>query len=389
MRRRHSYSLSIFTPALFTGALAVQSLLGCGPAPAGISTDSPGSSGSADPGSAGNNALPEAGQVDAGEANAGADSGHAQGGALHSGGASGSAGKSSTTGGGGLAENGGTSSDAGGMAQAGDDGEGVVIAASCAFHTDAMVGAGGSGGAAGAPGSGGAGGVTATITVQVSPFVGNYLADATGRTLYTYGADLPGDCKTPPTSLCVADCPLSWPIFPAGARVLAAGLDDAAFGAIHRDDGSWQTTYYGWPLYYYKSDLLLGQVTGHGKGKTWHVAQQRPPAVVILKFGTTKYLADVAGHTLYVSAADVVGGANADPVSSCAGTCLDTFEPFHEKNFSVVTSLLIADFASFARKGKGGLQVSYKGQPLYRAATDLKAGDMNGTSVTGFTPAQP
>jgi predicted lipoprotein with Yx(FWY)xxD motif len=182
---------------------------------------------------------------------------------------------------------------------------------------------------------------------------------------------------------------ISWPIFPAGARVLAPGLDDSAFGAIQRSDGTWQTTYFGWPLYYYKTDLLLGQVAGQGKAKTWHIVEKKLPAVFIMKPGNLKYLGDVGGHTLYVSAEDQVGTATSDPVSNCTGSCLSTFEPFHEKNFSVVTSLLIADFSSFARPGTSVVQVAYKGMPLYRAITDLKSGDMNGTSVTGFTAAVP
>ena len=132
----------------------------------------------------------------------------------------------------------------------------------CTFHTDAV----------GDPGAGGAP-PAANVVVQTNAFVGSYLTDAAGRTLYTYGVDLPGDCKTPPQSLCVADCLVSWPLFDAGARVLGAGLDDAAFGTIERGDGVWQTTYHGWPLYYYKTDLTLGQLTGQGKGKTWHVAE--------------------------------------------------------------------------------------------------------------------
>jgi predicted lipoprotein with Yx(FWY)xxD motif len=181
---------------------------------------------------------------------------------------------------------------------------------------------------------------------------------------------------------------LSWPLFPAGDRVLPTSLDDGAFGAILRADGAWQTTYHGWPLYYYKSDLTLGQVAGQGKGKTWHIAQQKPPAVVIMKPGTVKYLGDAAGHTLYVSSADQVGvSGTADPVSACSGSCLSTFEPFHETNYSVVTSLLPSDFGAFVTGG--ALQVSYKGMPLYRAATDLKSGDMTGTAVAGFSAALP
>jgi predicted lipoprotein with Yx(FWY)xxD motif len=108
-----------------------------------------------------------------------------------------------------------------------------------------------------------------------------------------------------------------------------------------------------------------------------------------MKPGSFRYLSDASGHTLYVSSADQAGTASSDPVSNCTGSCLSTFEPFHEQNFSVVTSLLIADFGSFVRPGKGTIHVAYKGMPLYRAVTDLKSGDMNGTSVSGFTAALP
>ena len=267
----------------------------------------------------------------------------------------------------------------GGAAGAGDPEE-PMLAQSCLYHTaPPMDEAGGAGGAAPGP----------NIVSQPSPFVGLYLTDGAGRTLYTYGADLAGDCHTPPKSTCVADCLVSWPIFEAGARVLGAGLDDANFGSIQREDGLWQTTYRGWPLYYYKTDLTLGQMAGQGKGKIWHVAEVVLPSVTIMKAGTLKYLADIDGHTLYVSAADQVGTLLDDPISNCSGTCLDTFEPFHEKNFSTVTILEPLDFTVFVRHGAGGLQLSYKGQPLYRAATDVKSGDMTGTATTGFTAAIP
>jgi predicted lipoprotein with Yx(FWY)xxD motif len=267
----------------------------------------------------------------------------------------------------------------GGAGGAGEEpDQGVHIGHACMFHTEAPAGEGGAGGAP-----------PSDVVMQPSAFVGNYLADSAGRTLYTYGADLPGDCQTPPKSTCVADCLVSWPIFDAGDRVLGTGLDDAAFGSIQREDGLWQTTYRGWPLYYYKTDLTLGQMAGQGKGKIWHVAEVMLPTVTIMKAGTLKYLADIDGHTLYVSAADQAGTAVDDPLSNCSGSCLHTFEPFHEKNFSVVTILEPLDFTVFARHGAGGLQLSYKGMPLYRAATDVKSGDMTGTAIEGFTAAIP
>lgn len=267
----------------------------------------------------------------------------------------------------------------GGAGGAGEEpDQGVHIGRACTFHTEAPVGEDGAGGAP-----------PNDVALQPNAFVGSYLTDGAGRTLYTYGADLPGDCHTPPKSTCVADCLVSWPIFEAGDRVLGAGLDDAAFGSVQREDGLWQSTYHGWPLYYYKTDLTLGQMAGQGKGKIWHVAEVVLPTVTIMKAGTLKYLADIDGHTLYVSAADQAGTLVDDPISNCAGDCLDVFEPFREKNLSVVTSLEPLDFTTFVRHGAGGLQLSYKGQPLYRAATDVKSGDMTGTAIQGFTAAIP
>ena len=385
MSRKNTHYLPFLGPSLLTALLAASQLPACSDTPVGLPGAAAGAAGQIAQGGA----APAAGgsteiAAAAGDAAGGAETtvpepeaGAPNGGASESGGGGG--GGAPVASGGALVAFGGDAgvlADAGTTGQAGAGSDGVVIARACVFHNDASVAMGGSGG------------VATTVTLQVSPFVGNYLADSTGRTLYTYGADLPGDCQVPPQSNCVTDCLLTWPIFPAGARVLPAGLNDSAFGAIHRPDGGWQTTYYGWPLYYYKTDLLLGQVAGQGKGKTWHVAQQKPPGVVIMKAGTVKYLADAEGHTLYISAADQLGTESSDPVSNCSGNCLDTFEPFHQKNFSVVTSLLISDFAPFVRRN-GSLQVAYRGMPLYRAATDLKSGDTTGTAVTGFTQALP
>jgi predicted lipoprotein with Yx(FWY)xxD motif len=253
---------------------------------------------------------------------------------------------------------------------------------SCVFHTAAPETD---------PAEGGAGPASpaANILVAQSPFIGAYLTDAAGRTLYTFGSDLPGDCETAPVSRCVTlDCLDSWPIFSGGDRVLGPGLDDAAFGTVTHSNGTPQVTYHGWPLYYYKLDLSLGQLTGQGKAKTWHVAEVSPPSVVIMKSGTVKYLADGAGRTLYVSANDTVGSL-LDPISRCQGACLEEFTPFRDNRLSVVSSLEPQDFSTFLRLGGGGLQLAYKGLPLYLATADAHAGDMHGTETAGFSAALP
>jgi predicted lipoprotein with Yx(FWY)xxD motif len=283
------------------------------------------------------------------------------------------------------AASGGTSAlpEGGGGAAPANGGEGgeAMLPQACVFHSE---GAGsaetGEGGAAPVP----------TVTMQTSPFVGTYLADGAGRTLFTYGNDLPGDCRADnlPQSRCEADCLIAWPIFDAGERVLGPGLSDTGFGSIQRGDGTWQTTYFGWPLYYYKTDLTLGQMGGQGKGKTWHVAETTPASIVIMKEGAVKYLADGAGYTLYVSAADSPGIGNTDPVSACSGECLQTFQRFHQKNPSLVPSLEQADFSVFVT-APAELQLAFKGRPLYRARSDDRAGDTSGIASAGFTVAIP
>ena len=51
-------------------------------------------------------------------------------------------------------------------------------------------------------------------------------------------------------------------------------------GTITRDDGTTQTTYKGYPLYYWQNDKKRGDVTGQDVGKVWYVIDPAkfPPA---------------------------------------------------------------------------------------------------------------
>jgi predicted lipoprotein with Yx(FWY)xxD motif len=402
-----SFESRVLAPhaSLFAGIGGVVALFGaCMSDPAGISSDDAGggqhghtggastggagqsgSAGSDDHGGAGSDAAGNGGENTGTGGSGASNTGGNDTGGNENGGTSGSGGANSTGGMGGDDSNGGS---AGSDAGAGGSDDGTVE--SCVFHSAPVpnaAGTGGAGGMAGA-GGGGAGGASSDVTIRTSPFVGSYLADAAGRTLYFYGSDLTGDCSNPPVSRCTADCPATWPPFNAGARALPPELDDAAFGTIQRSDGTYQTTYYGWPLYYYKDDVAPASLAGQGKAKTWHVAEVKLPSVVIMREGTTRYLADTAGHTLYVSSADQVGNDMLEPESRCTGSCLMTFKPFSARNLAVVQSLEQDDFWSFVNPD-GSLQLGYKGAPLYRARNDHKAGDMTGTATAGFTAAVP
>lgn len=258
-----------------------------------------------------------------------------------------------------------------------DEAVGVVVG-------EGGAGAGGSGGQA-AAGAAGEGGATAAPTIGkgTSRLVGDYLTDAAGRALYVFGADLAGDCRAVPVSTCFDDCLLSWPIFHAASLELAPELDAAAFGSILREDGLPQTTYYGWPLYYYENDVSPGDITGHGAG-VWGLARVILPNVVVRRVGSDRLLADGAGRTLYAFSSDTKGTGTSPPVSVCTGDCLEAHPSFSPGYVGAISTLEPRDFSSFVR-GDGVTQVAYKGAPLYYSLLDDRPGAVNGTEDAGFT----
>jgi predicted lipoprotein with Yx(FWY)xxD motif len=101
------------------------------------------------------------------------------------------------------------------------------------------------------------------VTTKTDSKLGQYLADAKGMTLYTYGADTTG------VSNCSGSCLAEWPIY--SAQNAPATLP-ANVTVITRSDGSKQYAYKGMPLYYFTGDTSAGQVTGDGVNN-FHVAK--------------------------------------------------------------------------------------------------------------------
>jgi predicted lipoprotein with Yx(FWY)xxD motif len=273
---------------------------------------------------------------------------------------------------------GGTGGESGGSA-----GSGGGPLTQCIFHSAPAPQSGGEGGAPAAPGG---------VEVATNAFLGPYLTDLAGITLYIYGADVPGDCNNPPVSNCWADCAIAWPIFDAKERTLDETLDDGVFGTLDRGDGTFQTTYYGWPLYYYKSDTAPNTINGQGKGKTWFTAEVSLPNLMIMRGpvsgGGIKYLSDDRGYTLYSLPGDSVGSGGSDPVSSCTGTCSDSFKPFAPGDVFPVTPLEPRDITLFLRDD-GELQTAFKGAPLYYSTADVRPGQQNGLSLLGGALVTP
>jgi predicted lipoprotein with Yx(FWY)xxD motif len=86
------------------------------------------------------------------------------------------------------------------------------------------------------------------------------LADASGRTLYTFDKDGAN------TSVCNGDCAVMWPPFVAAAGTTAKG----DYALVARSDGAQQWSYKSKPLYYFSGDTQPGEAKGDGMGGAWH-----------------------------------------------------------------------------------------------------------------------
>ena len=270
----------------------------------------------------------------------------------------------------------------GGSETSGSGGTGgtMLPVGDCVYHTEPAE-------PQAAGGQGGAG--SEDIHIERSNVVGDYLVDAAGIALYIYGADYPGDCNNPPITNCYDDCVLSWPIFDAGARSLGEGLADEAFGSFTREDGIQQSTYLGWPLYYYKSDFEPGDLMGHGRGRIWFAAETKLPNIMVMRAseanGGIRYLANERGFTLYAYAADQVGTSDTAPASICTDSCLDDFAPLVLESLRPASPVEPAEVTVFVRSDSGQVQVAYRGWPLYTSRLDTRSGDLNASERTDWS----
>lgn len=97
--------------------------------------------------------------------------------------------------------------------------------------------------------------------------IGNYLADKNGMTLYWFKNDSVGK------SACMGGCVARWPVYfheTVGTEGMAM-LMGSDFGMITREDGAKQTTFRGYPLYYFADDKAAGDTKGAGLNGVWFV----------------------------------------------------------------------------------------------------------------------
>jgi predicted lipoprotein with Yx(FWY)xxD motif len=104
-----------------------------------------------------------------------------------------------------------------------------------------------------------------TVKIASKAGVGNYLVDGRGMTLYYTISDRPNYTNLPDEML------TSWFVFYVTGIVVLPDLKVSDFGTYMRDSNIRQTTYKGYPLYYFYQDKIAGDTFGNKQGSVWFV----------------------------------------------------------------------------------------------------------------------
>ena len=182
-----------------------------------------------------------------------------------------------------------------------------------------------------------------------------------------------------------------WPAFYAENLTLDNGLEASDFEEIILDGGQKQTTYKGWPLYYFANDTAAGDVNGDGQGSVWYVA--KPDYSLMIARAQlvgrdadgvetnltstyepgdeeTFYITDDRGNTLYLFTPDSrdTNTFTAEDFSN------DPVWPiFHVEIDQLPSILQSGDFGTINVFGRS--QLTYRGWPVYTFGQDSMRGD--------------
>jgi predicted lipoprotein with Yx(FWY)xxD motif len=106
------------------------------------------------------------------------------------------------------------------------------------------------------------------VAVSDNPTLGQILVDNNGMTLYIFDKD------STDKSNCASDCLKNWPALTVEDENAAPPPGEGVTGklaVITRDDGTYQVTVNGMPLYTYAKDTKAGDVMGQAAGEVWWV----------------------------------------------------------------------------------------------------------------------
>ena len=237
------------------------------------------------------------------------------------------------------------------------------------------------------------------IHLDSNAVVGTHIVDKDGRTLYFFSNDVNGGLSN-----CTGGCLTSFPIFNADSATttFSNGLSAADFKTITLTSGAKQTTYKGWPLYYFAQSGVpeaAGQTNGEGVGNIWFVAKTNYSIMIAnnqltgadgLNYlstyspgdGLTNYFCDGNGNTLYTFAKD---SAFINKFTKPDFSNNTAFPIYETDNITVPSTLDKSLFVVTTFNGKN--QLTYNGWPLYYYGADsLHKGS---TKAVTFPPSQP
>ncbi len=263
--------------------------------------------------------------------------------------------------------------------------------------------------------------LTASSAGDLNPVVVN----GKGFTYYRFDKDTPDPSK----SNCDGACAQLWPPVEVthGSRIFVNGVATADVGLVKRDDGNYQVTIHGWPIYRYTKDTAPGQTNGQGVGGTWFGVTptggkagrptQNGNGEVNYTSGTA------AAHDAPPDTGDFFNGPNDSPQgrkwveltassanglnpivvngkgftyyrfdkdtpdpskSNCDGACAQLWPPVEVTHGSriFVNGVATAD-VGLVKRDDGNYQVTIHGWPIYRYTKDTAPGQTNGEGVGG------
>ncbi len=197
-----------------------------------------------------------------------------------------------------------------------------------------------------------------SVKLTDHPTYGKILTDSNGKSLYILARDVP---NTGAVSN-LGEVGHFYPPFYAESVVNGNGINISEFGHITRADGKQQTTFRGWPLYYYINDKEVGDAKSQGANNITFLA--KPDYTVMVRENVTLgiYLSDTTGAPLL--ARDNSTGAGTMP--GCV--------PFRASPVVGPSPLIqSADFGE-VKGSTGEVQTTYRGQPLYSYSDRTRPG---------------
>ncbi len=201
---------------------------------------------------------------------------------------------------------------------------------------------------------------TQPLTVQLGdhPTYGKILTDSNGRSLYIIARD------TPNTGIIadLGEVARFYPPFFAESMPGERGINTTEFGILTRPDGKKQTTFRGWPLYYYLNDRAAGDAKSQGANNNTFLARPDYTVMVLENVSLGVYLTTPAGLTLYASdSANISGDATG-------------YLPFHTAPIVGPSPLVQSGDFSEVTGPNGVRQTAFQARPLWLYSSDRAPG---------------